>query len=103
MVFDDDVPADVPAPPDLSASAAPLAQVVLPPASALSSTQVAFRRDLFVTLQSAFEMSAANGTVRTYEATLRNIVPKVSAKWGPPVLPMATEAQLFAFFGAVLI
>ena len=103
MVFDDNAPAAVPAPPDLSAPAAPLARDVLPPASVLSPAQEAFRRDLFATLQSAFEVSAASGAVRRYEATLRNIAPEVTVRSGAPVLLMSTEAQFFAFSGAVLM
>ena len=103
MVFDDNAPAAVPAPPDLSAPAAPLARDVLPPASVLSPAQEAFRRDLFATLQSAFEVSAASGAVRTYEATLRNIAPKVTVRSGAPVLLMSTEARSYAFSGAVLM
>ena len=103
VVFDDDAPDEISAPRDPSASATPLNQDVLPPASALSPAQQAFRRDLFVTLQSAVEVSAASGTARTCEATLRNIVPKVTLKLVSQVLPIATEARRYAYFGAVFI
>ena len=101
--FEEDVADPVPAPPDLSASAAPLSQDVLPPASSLPPPQGAFRRDLFSTLSTASEVSAASGTVRTYEATLRSIAPKITSKLGSPALPMVSEAQFFAFFGSVLL
>ena len=101
--FEEDVTDPVPAPPDPSVSAAPVSQDVLPPASSLPPPQEAFPRDLFSTLSAAFEVSAASGTVRTYEATLRSIVPKVMSKLGSPVLPMVSKAQFFAVFGSVLL
>ena len=55
------------------------------------------------TPQSAFEVSAASGAVRTYEATLRKFAPKVTLKLGSQVSLMVTEAQFFAFSGAVLM
>ena len=89
--------------PDLTVSSGPLVRDVLPPASVVSSAQKAFRRELRGAVQSTFEVSAAAGTVRTREATLRGIAPKVAAKLGSQVLPMSAEAQFFAFFGAVLL
>ena len=91
--FGDDVPDEMSAPPDLSVSAAPLSQDVLPPAPALFPAQKGYRRDPFVTLQSACELSAASGVARTHEATLRNSVPKVTLKLGSQVPPMVAEAQ----------
>ena len=102
-MFDDDVPDGVSAPPDLSVSAAPLGQDVLPPASVLPLAQETLRRDPFATVQPAFEISAACGAVRTYEATLRNIVPKVTLNLGSQVLSTVTEAQFSAVFGALLM
>ena len=101
--FAEDVPEPVLAPPDLSASAAPVVQDVLPPASPRSPPQETFRRELFSSLSSAFEVSAASGAVRTYAATLRSIAPKVMSKLGCPVLPMLSEQQFFAYFGPVLL
>ena len=89
--------------PDLTVSSCPVAQDVIPPASAIFPAQEAFRRELFGAVQSTFEVSAAAGAVRTYEATLRAIVPKVTLKLGSRVLPMRAEAQFFAFFGAALL
>ena len=89
--------------PDLTASPSPVARGELPPASVVSPAQEAFRRELFDAPQSAFEVSAAAGAVRMYEATLRAIVPEVALKLGSQVLPMCTEVQFFAFFGAVLL
>ena len=84
-------------------SSNPLARDALPPASVASPAQKAFPRELRDAAQSTFEVSAAASTVRTYEATLRAIAPKVTLKLGSPVLPMCTKAQFFAFFGAVLL
>ena len=39
--------------------------------------------------------------MRTFGAFLRGIIPKATLKLGPPVLPMATEAQFLSVFGAV--
>ena len=41
--------------------------------------------------------------MRTYGATLRSIVPKVTSELGPPVLPRVSEPQFFAFFGSALL
>ena len=85
---------------DLSVTSRPLPQAVLTPASSLSSDREAFHRELFATLQSAVTRSFETGTVRTYEATLRVIDPNVSTKLGTQVLPMASAAQFFSFFGS---
>ena len=76
---------------------------MLPPLSVASPEQEAFRRELFDAAQLTFEISAATGTVRTYEATLRAIVPKVTLKLASQALPLCAEAQFVAFFGAVLL
>ena len=89
--------------PDLAASSAPAPQDVLPPASALSADQEDFRRQILDEVRLTFEACAASGAVRTYEAILRGIAPKATLKLGPPVLPMATEAQFLSFFGAALL
>ena len=103
VAFEEDATESVSAPPDPSASAAPLSQDVLPPASTLSPPQEAFRRDLSSTLSAAFEVSAAGGAVRGYEATLRSIVPTVTSKLGSQVSPLAAEAQFFGRFGSVML
>ena len=54
-------------------------------------------------MRSAFYAGSASSAVRTYEAILRGIVPKVTLKLGSAVLPMRTEAQFPSFFGAVLM
>ena len=92
----------VSAPPDLSVFAALLSHDVLRPASASSPPQGAFRRDLFPSPSATFDVSAASGSVRAYEATFRSIVPKVASKLGPQVLPMRSEAQFCASFGSAL-
>ena len=89
--------------PDLAASSAPLVRDALPPASASSSEQEAFRRQTFDEARSTFEVSAATGTGRTYGAILRGIAPNVTLKLGSQMLPMSAEAQFLSFFGAVLL
>ena len=102
VVLDEEVEGESRPFPDLTVSSNPLARDALPPASAALPVQEASRRELFDATQSTFEVSAAAGAVRTYEATLHAIAPKVTLKLGPHVLPMRTEAQFFAVFGAVL-
>ena len=87
--------------PDLSMSSAPLVRDVLPPAVSATSEQGALRGNLLEVVRSTFGASSASSTIRTYEAILRGIVPKVALKLGSAVLPMRTEAQFFSFFGAV--
>ena len=53
--------------------------------------------------ESAFATSAAPGAVRTYEVTLRAIVPKFAAKSGSQMLPMSPEGAFCAFFSAVVL
>ena len=77
IVVDDEVEGELCFPPDLAVSAGPLTKDVLPPASVLSPAQEVFRRELFAAAKTVFEVSAAAGTVRTYEATLRGSVPKL--------------------------
>ena len=62
-----------------------------------------FRADVCDVLSSAFAASAAPGTVRTYGAVLKNIAPPVSSKLGSSVLPMATVASFFSFFGSAVL
>ena len=98
FVVGDELEEDDPLP-DLSVASGTLVRDVLPPASTLSSEQEGFRRDLLEVVRSTFGASASSGTVHTYEAVLRGIVPRVTLKLGSAVLPMRSEAQLFAFFG----
>ena len=55
------------------------------------------------TLHSLSAPSVAPGKVRTYEATLRAIAPKVSAKLSSSVLPMKSEGVIYAASTAVLL
>ena len=87
-----------------SAPPAPLAQDVLAPAAGpLSTEEESFRRELFSAAQSAFVSSTPPGAVRTYEATLRVIASKVTAKLGAQVPPMTAEERvlLVSWFGGV--
>ena len=102
FVVGDELEEDGPLP-DLSVASGTLVRDVLPPASNLSSEQEGFRRDLLEVVRSTFGANASSGTVHTYEAVLRGMVPKVTLKLGSAVLPMRTEAQFFAFFGGVLM
>ena len=52
------------------------------------------------TLHSLLAPSAAPGTVRTYEATLRAIAPKALAKLSLRALPLESEGVIYAFFAA---
>ena len=101
VAFEEDVNGGPAHSPDLSVTAPPLPQEPLTPASALSPNQEVFRRELFSTLQLAFASSAATGTVRTYGATLRVIVPGVAMKLGTQVLPTSSVSQVYSFFGSV--
>ena len=96
-VVDDEAGGESCVPPYMAVSAGPLAQDVLPPASMLPPTQEVSRREISATARYVFEVSAAAGAARTYEAALRSIAPKVALKLGSEVLPMSTEAQFFAF------
>ena len=88
--------------PGLSVSPAPLVRDVLPPAVSASPEQGAFRGNLLEVARSTFGASSAPSTIRTYEAILRGIVPKVAPKLGSAVLPMRTEAQFSRFSGPLL-
>ena len=66
---------------DLSAADVAAPTSPLPPALGTpSAEQEGCRKEVRSTLQSLFALSATSGTVRTYEATLRAIAPKVTAK-----------------------
>ena len=93
IIIGDEVGEGPPPLPELSASPAPLVRDVLPPAARASPEQDAFRGNLLEVARPAFSASSASSTVRTYEAILRGIVPKVTLKLGSAVLPMRTEAQ----------
>ena len=102
LIVDDELSDEEPLP-DLSVSAGAFVREVLPPAVAPSPEQEAFRRDLLGVVRSAFGACASSGTARTYETVLKSIAPKVTAKLGSSVLPMQSEAQFYAFFGAALM
>ena len=102
FVMEDETGEDPPHP-DLSIASNTLVRDVLPPAASPSAEQETFRRDLLEVVRSTFSANAASSTVHTYEAVLRGIVPKVTAKLGSSVLPMRTEAQFLSFFGGVLM
>ena len=104
MEFEDDGSGATPTRTDLSVSPAPSGQDVLAPAAGpLSSEQESFRRELFSAAPSVFVASAAPGAVRTFEATLRVVVPKVSAKIGARVLPVNTESEFSSFLASVAL
>ena len=69
-------------PPDLSVASGTLVRDVLPPAPNPPPEQKGFRRDLLEVVRPTFGANAASGTVRTYEAVLRGIAPKVTMKLG---------------------
>ena len=93
-----------PAPTDLSVSVALREQDGLPPADgALSSARQDFRREVVEAVQSAFATSAAPGTARTYEAALRAVASKVTAKLGPLVLSMSPADVFYAFFSSAVL
>ena len=102
FVIEDELEDECPLP-DLSVASGTLVRDVLPPAHGLSPEQETFRQDLLEVVRSTFGSSASSGTVHTYEAVLRGIVPKVTLKLGSAVLPMRTEAQFYSFFGGVLL
>ena len=58
-----------------------------PPVGSTSAGQDRFRGEVPSTLQPFLAPSAAPGTARTYEAALRAIAPKVSAKLRSCILP----------------
>lgn len=83
---------------DLSVSDIPVPVSLLPPASGAPSVeQGRFRRELHRAHRPIFASSTPPGTVRTYEATLRAIAPKVTAKLSSRLLPMGSECALFPF------
>ena len=60
-------------------------------------------KDAYSTLLSLFAPSSAPGKVRTYEATLRTIAPKVAANLSPCALLMESEGAVYAISAAVLL
>ena len=103
VALDDDANEAPEAAPDLSVTVPSSPEGVPAPESALSSDRESFRQQLFSALQSAFAASAASGTIRTYESTLRAIVPKVALKLGTQVLPMISDCQFCSFFGSAVL
>ena len=76
----------------------------MPPAQAAQSLeQLEFRREVCAAAKSAFATTAAPGAVRTFEATLRANVPKVTANLGSSALPMSPEDVFYAFFSAAVM
>ena len=84
---------------DLTFGRAHLRPFLPPPARGpLSPAQIRFRPEMLGTVQS---LSAAPGTVRTYEAVLNSMAPRVVEKLGWRVLPMETANVFLAFLGSV--
>ena len=70
---------------------------LLPPAfGAPSVEQERFCQEVRSTLQSIFASSAAPGTVRPHEATLRALAPKVAGKLSSRALPTNSESAFYA-------
>ena len=90
-------------PEDSSVLGAAASVSFLPPAlGAPSAEQARFREEARSTLQSLSAPSAAPGTVRTNEATLRAIAPKITARLSSRALPLESGGVPYAFFTAVL-
>ena len=94
----DDDPARLPVS-DAAAHASSLPPAIGPP----SAEQERFCEEVYGALQLFFAPGAAPGTARTYEATIRGIAPKVTAKLSSCVLPMESEGAFYAFFTAALL
>ena len=62
-----------------------------PAARPASATQVRFRHELQRAVQSMVSPSAAPKAVRTYEAALQEIFPRIVKKLGFPAVPMDDE------------
>ena len=103
VAFDEDVNEAPESVPDLSVTAPPSAQEASAPASALPLEQELFWQQLFSSPQPAFPASAASGTIRTYESTLRIIVPKVTLKSGAQALPLISATQFYSSFGSAVL
>ena len=58
---------------------------------------------MFPARQLAFTSSAATGAVRTYEATLDVIAPRVTLKLGTQVLPMLSANQFYLSSGSCVL
>ena len=72
-----------------------------PPVGSTSAGHDRFRKEAHCALQQLLAYSAASGTARNYEATLRAIAPKVSAKLSLRVLPMGSRGAFYAVLAAV--
>ena len=89
---------------DLSVLLAPSQTFRLPPTTGpVTVSQECFRRELLGAAQTVTGSSSAPGAVRTYEALLRSLVPRVVDDLGAPALPMEDEATCVASFGATLL
>ena len=97
--FGEEAPGSDPAPTDVSVSLAPREQDASPPADGAPS----LGQPAIETAQSAIATRAAPGAGRTYEATLRAKVPKVTAKLGPRVLALSPDDVFYAFFSSAVL
>ena len=97
IAFNDDPGAPRTSLEDLSVSDVALpASLLPPPIGSPSAEQGSFRKEARCTLQSLSAPSAAPGTARTHEATLRAIAPKASAKLNSCGLLMESEGVFYA-------
>ena len=75
-----------------------------PPVSGTPSAEHGrFRQEVRSSMQFMSPSSAAPGTVRTYEATLRAVFPELTAKLSSRALPLDAGSALYAFFAAVVL
>ena len=103
FAFDEDTEGPSMSMGDLSVSDISLPASSLPPALRTPSAKRRFRQEVRDALQSLFALSAAPGTVRTYETPLRAIAPKVAAKLSSRALPMDSESASYALSGAAAV
>ena len=72
--------------------------VLLPPTTSPATlSQRRFRRELTAVVQTALSSRTAPGTVRTYEAELRSLAPRVVDILGASVPPTSDKAAFIAF------
>ena len=77
---------------------------LLPPPSGPSPPgHIRSPSELQGTVQSKMSSREAPSTVRTSEAVIKSMAPRVAEKMGSPVLPMETAKAFFAFFGAAVL
>ena len=80
----------------------PPPSAVPPCRDTFSPIQIRCRLELQGAAQALVSPSAAPGAVRTYEAVLGSMVPKIADKLGSSGLLIASEDAFLAFFGAFL-